>query len=212
VEVEPGECTFMIGSPLLDSDRPSDTGQLAHLLKQAKAGNVNAFEQILLLHQRQVLMTCLRLLGELKDAQDAAQEVFLRLYKYLHRFDDGRDFAPWLYRITVNVCRDAQRKRHRTSALSLEELCENSEMPEPRSSTDPEAEFSIAEKRQLVSQALLQLPTKERAALVLRDIEGLSTREVAAILGSSEVTVRSQISSARLKIKKFVDRHTKRRL
>jgi RNA polymerase sigma-70 factor (ECF subfamily) len=73
-----------------------------------------------------------------------------------------------------------------------------------------DAELTLAERRRLVADALKRLPEKERAAVVLRDIEGLSTREVANILGSSEVTVRSQVSSARVKIKKFVERHSKR--
>ncbi|HEX2521027.1 MAG TPA: RNA polymerase sigma factor [Terriglobia bacterium] len=207
---QPGEFTLMIASPPFDSDSLSEAQQLARLLKQAKSGDVTAFEQIILLHQRQVLMTCLRLLAELKDAQDAAQEVFLRLHKYLHRFDDSRAFPPWLYRVTVNVCRDLQRKRQGTSLLSLDELRERRDFQEPSSATDLDAELTLAEKRRLVADALKRLPEKERAAVVLRDIEGLSTREVASILGSSEVTVRSQVSSARLKIKKFIERQAKR--
>ena len=84
-------------------------------------------------------------------------------------------------------------------------------MREPASSTDLEAELSLAEKRSFVKEALRRLPEKERAAVVLRDIEGLSTREVAGILGSSEVTVRSQVSSARMKMKLFLERRLKRR-
>jgi RNA polymerase sigma-70 factor (ECF subfamily) len=71
--------------------------------------------------------------------------------------------------------------------------------------------LNLAEKRNLVKEALKRLPEKERAAVVLRDIEGLSTREVAGILGSSEVTVRSQVSSARMKMKLFLERRLKRR-
>lgn len=211
VGAEPGECMLMVASPRLDPGFPSETGQLAQLLQQAKSGDLAAFEQIILLHQRQVLMTCLRLLGELKDAQDAAQEVFLRLHKYLHRFDDGRDFPPWLYRMTVNVCRDYQKKRRHTATVSLDELFASGELPEPASTTDLDADLTLAERRRLLSEALSQLPPKERAAVVLRDIEGLTTREVAHILGSSEVTVRSQISSARLKIRKLVERRARRR-
>ncbi|MCI0423927.1 MAG: RNA polymerase sigma factor [Acidobacteria bacterium] len=201
----------MIEDAHLDSGSPPEGEQTAVWLRQAKAGDAAAFEQIMVLHQRHVLTTSLRLLGDLKDAQDAAQEVFLRLYKYLHRFQDGRDFPPWLYRVTVNVCRDFQRKRQRTATLSLDGLRESGEMPEPSSSTDLEAELSLTEKRRFVAEALKRLPEKERAAVVLRDIEGLSTREVAGILGSSEVTVRSQVSSARVKMKLFLERRLKRR-
>lgn len=205
-----GDGILMIEDAHLDSGAPTESEPNARWLRQAKAGDASAFEQIMILHQRQVLTTSLRLLGDLKDAQDAAQEVFLRLYKYLHRFQDGREFPPWLYRVTVNVCRDVQRRRQRTATLSLDDLVENGEIREPASTTDLEAEFSLAEKRRFVAEALKRLPEKERAAVVLRDIEGLSTREVAGILGSSEVTVRSQVSSARTKMKLFLDRRLKR--
>jgi len=195
----------------LDPGAPTESDPTAVWLRRAKAGDASAFEQLLVLHQRQVLTTCLRLLGDLKDAQDAAQEVFLRLYKYLHRFQDGREFPPWLYRVTVNVCHDAQRRRQRSSTLSLDDLVGSGEMREPAGATDLEAEFGLAEKRGFVAEALKRLPEKERAAVVLRDIEGLSTREVAGILGSSEVTVRSQVSSARMKMKLFLERRLKRR-
>jgi RNA polymerase sigma-70 factor (ECF subfamily) len=93
----------------------------------------------------------------------------------------------------------------------LDDLVATGEMREPAGSTDLEAELNLAEKRNFVKEALKRLPEKERAAVVLRDIEGLSTREVAAILGSSEVTVRSQVSSARMKMKLFLERRLKRR-
>jgi RNA polymerase sigma-70 factor (ECF subfamily) len=165
------------------------------LIKLARAGDLAAFEQIILRHERQVLRTALRLLGRMEDAQDAAQEVFLRLYKHLRRFDDAREFAPWLYRVTVNVCRDIHRKRPTTVPLE--------EMAGP---VDAQQDAGLNEQRRIVSEALRTLPEKERAALVLRDIEGLPTSEVARILGSSEVTVRSQVSSARQRIRSFVER------
>jgi len=200
---------LMVDDARLGSGAHTGDDPTARWLQAAKAGDASAFEQIMILHQRQVLSTSLRLLGDVKDAQDAAQEVFLRLYKYLNRFQDGRQFPPWLYRITVNVCRDLQRRRQKTTMLSFEDLRETGEAIEPASATDLEAEFSLAEKRSFVKEALRRLPAKERAAVVLRDIEGLSTREVAGILGSSEITVRSQVSSARLKMKLFLERRLK---
>lgn len=212
MQAESGEWTLMIAGSRLEPGSAPSSDDTTELLRQAKAGSNSAFEQILLLHQRQVLMTSLRLLGDLKDVQDAGQEVFLRLFKYLHRFDDTREFRPWLYRMTVNVCRDIQRKRQKgVVTLSLEDIHQRGGLMEPVSSSDPEADLSLSEKRKLVSEALKKLPEKERAAIVLRDIEGLSTREVARILGSSEVTVRSQVSSARVKIKKFIETVQKKR-
>ncbi|MBI2149166.1 MAG: RNA polymerase sigma factor [Acidobacteria bacterium] len=173
--------------------------EVAVLLGRAVAGDISAFEQVIGRFERRVMTLAFRLLGTTEDAQDAAQEVFLRAYRYLHRFDSGRLFEPWLVRMTVNVCRDLGRKRQRYPNVILEaDLL--------RASGDPHSELNSEEQRQMVRRALGELPEKERAAVVLRDLEGFSTAEVAGILGSSETTVRSQISIARLKIKKAIKR------
>jgi RNA polymerase sigma-70 factor, ECF subfamily len=181
-------------------------GQSAGLLERAKAGDLEAFDQLMRLHEKQVLGTALRLVGNLQDAQDAAQETFLRLYKCLNRLPDIQEIKPWLYRVTVNVCNDMHRSRRRRAWEPLSG-------PDPASSQpDPELAWFDQERGRLVEMALKTLPEKERAAVVLRDMQGLSTREVAEILGSSEVTVRSQISVARGKLKKFTDRYLRKRL
>ncbi len=179
--------------------------ELARLVKQAKAGDTAAFEAILRRYQRQVLLTSLRMLsGNMEDAQDAAQQVFLRLHRSFNRLDEDRSFASWLYRITVNVCRDALRARARHSALPLEEA---GQCPTTAAVVDT---MRRNEQMRLIYAALETLPERERAAIVLRDIEGIPTSEVARILQSSEVTVRSQISKARVKIRKFVAREQQR--
>jgi RNA polymerase sigma-70 factor, ECF subfamily len=183
-----------------------DAGEPAGLIARAKLGDLDAFDQIMRLHQKQVLMTALRLLGNMEDAQDAAQETFLRLYKNLNRLPDILEMKSWLYRVTVNICNDLHRQRGRRKTEPLSG-------PEPVSSRlDPEEALSETERVRLVEKALQTLPEKERAAVVLRDVQGLSTREVAEILGTAEVTVRSQISMARGKLKKFTDRYLRKPL
>jgi len=183
-----------------------DAGQPAGLIARAKLGDLDAFDQIMRLHQKQVLMTALRLLGNMEDAQDAAQETFLRLYKSMNLLPDVVEMKSWLYRVTVNICNDVHRQRGRRKTEPLTGLDPLSSHP------DPEKAWSEVERGQLVEMALKTLPEKERAAVVLRDVQGLSTREVAEILGSSEVTVRSQISVARGKLKRFTDRYLRKRL
>jgi len=156
-------------------------------------------------HQRQVFRTALRLLGHREDAKDASQEVFLRLFTHLARIDARRPLAPWLYRVTINVCRTMNKKRRRRDTLPHEDALVHAQPRGPR----PDVAAELAEERDVAERGLDTLPDKERAAVVLRDIEGLSTREVAAILGSAEVTVRSQISRARVKLKRFRDRALK---
>jgi RNA polymerase sigma-70 factor (ECF subfamily) len=209
VTVRPEELIFMMVDSDLGAHRGTQVQDLAELFQKARAGDVSAFREVIVQHQRQVFITALRLLGSLDVAQDATQEVFLRLHKYLHRYDSARKFSPWLYQMTVNVCRDLNRRRERHSMLSLEELRQNGESAELAGSVDLESALGRAEERHILAEALKILPQREREALVLRDIQGLPTRQVAHILGSSEATIRSQVSSARVKIKKFAERFLK---
>ena len=176
----------------------------AAALEDARADKPAAFEVLMRQYERLVLRTALRLVGNLEDAQDASQEVFLRLYRALPKLDPQRDCSPWLYRVTVNVCHDVARRRRR--AVPVEDV------PEPADSgCDPQANSLEAERRRALMLGLRMLPEKARAALVLRDLEGLSTEEVARVLGSSEATVRSQISKARVKMKEFLEGYFRRR-
>ncbi|MFN0120576.1 MAG: RNA polymerase sigma factor [Blastocatellia bacterium] len=183
---------------------PAALADAATLIAQARAGDHTAFESLLRCYEARVLRTATRMLGNADDARDAAQEVFLRLHKYLGRFDQARELSPWLYQMTVNVCHDLGKKRR--PHLSLEQEAARGALDHLATTDDIEGDLDTARQKQIISAALLTLPEKERAAIVLRDIEGLETSEVARILGSSETTVRSQISMARVKIKRYRDR------
>jgi RNA polymerase sigma-70 factor (ECF subfamily) len=172
-------------------------------LEAARFGDRAAFDLLMRRHERMVLGTAYRLAGNLEDAEDASQEVFLRLYRNLGRLDSG-NLAAWLYRVTVNVCHDARRRR--ANMVPVENA------PEPAAAGDPQQSASEAERRAWLLRSLRTLSEKERAAVVLRDLEGLATAEVASVLGSSVATVRSQVSRARLKMRDFVDRNSRRRL
>jgi RNA polymerase sigma-70 factor (ECF subfamily) len=149
------------------------------------------------MHERAVVRVATRLTGSFDEAKEIAQEVFLKLYKALGSIDDNRGLAPWLYRVTVNAANDELRKRRVTAKLD-----EAYAAPGARG---PEEVALDSERRNILMRAIGSLPEKERAALVLRDVEGLSTAEVASILGIAEVTVRSQISSARVKLRRIVN-------
>jgi RNA polymerase sigma-70 factor, ECF subfamily len=189
---------------------PAEAESVRAWVIRAKAGDTAAFEQLLQRYQRPVLGTAIKLLGNVEDGYDAAQEVFLRFHKYLHRFDEQQALLPWLYRLTVNVCRDIQRKRSNVTTVSWENAKVQHHLHQLTSDQDLEAEVSLQQERTIISQAIDTLPEKERAALVLRDVECLETKEVAQILGASETTIRSQISMARVKIKKYRDQFLSR--
>jgi RNA polymerase sigma-70 factor, ECF subfamily len=202
--MESEELALRMAGPAPEIENSGGAELSVQILKRAIAGDRVAFDQIILRYERRVFVTALRLLGRREDAQDAAQEVFLRLYRFMHRFDEKRALLPWLYRMTVNVCHDLHRRRYLGEGLRVEEEIAASIV------FDPAREITLMERRQIIETALRTLTEKERAAIVLRDIEGLSTKDVAGILGSSETTVRSQISVARVKIKRFVDTFEKR--
>lgn len=177
---------------------------LARLVERAAAGDTAAFEQIMIHSQQRVMAMTWRMLGNEADARDASQEVFLRVYKYLGRFRQDQDFFAWLYGITVNVCRDILKKRLQTNRfISFSADVDEESLNVPAEQEDAEQNAIQAQRRELISRAIATLPYKERASIVLRDVEGLSTEEVARILKSSSTTVRSQISSARKKIRDY---------
>lgn len=177
------------------------------LLAEAKRGSLNAFESLVRLHERKVYLLALRLTGNPEDAQDAAQETFLRLHGKLRQIDSDRSVGPWLCTVAANLCRDLGRERRRSKSTAL--IDKAAATPDP--AAGPERLASVQQQEARVRDALLRLPERERAALVLREIEGLSTQEAAKVLGSSEATVRSQISNARLKLRQwFSDRGGRR--
>jgi RNA polymerase sigma-70 factor (ECF subfamily) len=174
--------------------------ELSRTIELAKQGDLGAFEAVVRQYERLVLVTALRLLGNLEDAQDASQDVFLKLYRNLGKVQAAENFSGWLYRVTVNVCHDLRRKR--PASAPVEDAAEVAS-----GDADPQRMTTEAERRRVLELSLRMLPEKERAALVLRDLEGLGTDEVARVLGSSEATVRSQISKARVKVKEFMERY-----
>ena len=179
------------------------------LVARACAGDEVAFERIMLATEQRVVSIAWRMLGNREDACDATQDVYLRVFKYLPRFRAGEDFRAWLYRITINVCHDFARKQRVTGLTQISEIDFSQDRPAfetPDPGTDPESLALQEQQFALIRYALQTLPPKERAALVLRDLEGFSTEEVAQALGSRAVTVRSQVSSARAKIKTYCDK------
>ena len=189
-------------------DETASSLEVKDLVLRAQAGDISAFEQLMICHQKQVLSTAARILRRFEDAKDATQEVFLKLYRYLPRIKPEA-VRTWLYRVTITVCHDMARKNERLPAAALEGEAAERDLSGAAGDSIG-AGIDLREQRQILFRALQSLPLKERAALVLRDIEELSTEEVARILGSSATTVRSQISSARVKVRRYCERVVRR--
>lgn len=159
------------------------------------SGDRSAFSELVARYRDRIYNLSLRITGNQADAEDAVQEVFLRLMSKISSFDGRSKFSTWLHAVSVNVCRDQLRKSKRAPTP----------LPEPERLAGDETTDDLAE-RHLVKQALLDglhsLPEEYRIAVVLRDVQGLSYAEVAETLEISEGTVKSRISRGRLLLAK----------
>jgi RNA polymerase sigma-70 factor (ECF subfamily) len=194
-------------SRISEEEASRDLAETARLVRLTLAGDSTAFEQIILRYEARVMTVAARLLGGKDDAREVAQEVFLRAFKYLHRLDLRKPMEPWLVRITINACRDAarQRQRRRDTFVDIDRP-ERMDRPETIDhSASPYTDLAREQERVILQKALDTLPEKERLAILLRDVEGLSTAEVASLLHSSETTVRSQVSRGRLRLKAAIN-------
>jgi RNA polymerase sigma-70 factor (ECF subfamily) len=169
-------------------------------IRAAKSGDHRAFEDLMIATERRVATLAWRILGDAEEVKEAVQETFLRLFRHLKRYDEVRDFHGWLARITINVCRDLDRRRRKRRIFTpLDEA-----MPH---ATNERLDDALAARRDaaLVGRAIETLPERERLAIILKDVEGLSTEEVAEILGNTAATVRVQLSKARAKVRAWME-------
>lgn len=177
-------------------------------IARAKAGDMQAFEALILQHEKIVYNVALRMMNHSEDARDISQEVFLKAYKSIGQFDERAMFSTWLYRITTNTCIDELRRRKGKQSYSLEEELESEEGSMQRQIADegetPEESLLRAERADELKKALAQLTEEHRIAVILRDIRGLSYEEIAEIMDLPMGTVKSRISRARNQLKQEI--------
>jgi RNA polymerase sigma-70 factor (ECF subfamily) len=183
----------------LEDGEPASVSPLERLAQRARAGDSAAFDRLMIETQARVVAIAWRMLGTREEALDAAQDVYVRVFRHLGRFRAHQNFQGWLYRITLNVCRDAARKRRRAFVPLTPAL-------EPAQEAGAEQALLEAERRAAVLEAIQSLTVKEREALVLRDLEGFSSEEVARLIGARPGTVRARIAAARSKVRSHCDR------
>jgi len=186
-------------SPATGLPAASPPATEAALVARAQAGDVGAFEQLSGAYADRLYMLLLRLLGDRDEAGDVAQEVMLRAWQGIGRFQGRSSYFTWLYRIAVNEANRALEKRARRPAgvsLGPEEL----QLP-ASPADDPSRQAEVSELRLALGQALAELPPELRAAIVLRDVEGLSTQEAAEIAGVSQAAFKSRLHQARLRVR-----------
>ncbi|MDQ1697592.1 MAG: hypothetical protein QOJ03_2945 [Frankiaceae bacterium] len=179
------------------------------LVKACQRGEPAALDALIRATYADVYALCRRMLADPDEAADATQEVFVRVMRSVLGFRGDSAFGTWLHRVTVNVCLTSLRKRSRARAVGMVaggtpfgmpgdelELASTADAPEERAITADLAARSEA--------ALAQLPEDARAVVVLRDIEGLSTKEVADLLGVTETVVKVRLHRAHARLRKMI--------
>lgn len=158
-------------------------------------GDSKAFEALALRHQRRVFNICYKMLGSIEEAKDASQEVLISLISKLSGFRGTSSFTTWLYRLTTNSCID--RLRRKSPDLMDPHIIDGESLLWQQDGPQPEASAIANCTRGEITLAFKSLPVDFRTAVILRDIEGLSHKEIAEIQGTNEGTVKSRISRGR---------------
>ena len=172
----------------------------AALVQRCAEGDESAFAEVVAEHQRMVIQLAINLLGDREEALDLSQEVFLRVFRTIHRFRGQSSLRTWIYRIAVNQARNKHRfwrRRHRADQISLDlHISTHGDFVSAGEST-PDRLLAQKELARLLEQALDGLPFDQRTAIVLREIDGLSYDEIAFSLGVAVGTVKSRLTRAR---------------
>jgi len=174
------------------------------LVRAAQKGDAQAFRRLVEKYQRRVYQLAIGMLKDPDEAMDITQDTFVRVHRYLPSFKGDSSFFTWTYRIAMNLCLDAQRKRGRTERVDLEQGDEaeiEAAMDPPSAAlAGPQRNVLNAELRGRIEDALAELSENHRSILLLRELEGLSYDELSKVLGIRKGTVMSRLFHARLKM------------
>ena len=171
---------------------------MEEMIVRLQKGDEAAFEEFVTAYEKQVYRLALRQLGNPHDAQDAAQEVFLRAYRGIGRFRADAKLSTWVFQIAMNVCIDMVRRQSRRPVVSLTQGDDEESMIDlPDESYAPEPIYERRALREEVQSALKRLSPEHREIIVLRDITGLSYEEIADVLQITTGTVKSRLFRAR---------------
>ncbi|MGL4791623.1 MAG: sigma-70 family RNA polymerase sigma factor [Anaerotignaceae bacterium] len=186
----------------------SENKDILTLIEKAQQGDSQAFGKLVQSHERFVYNVIYRMISNPEDAKDISQEVFIKAFKYIGKFDGKASFSTWLYRIAVNACIDELRKRKGKDTVSVEaqlELEENSvKMQFADESSNVEDKIIAKEGLTLIKEAMEKISQEHKTIIVLRDIEGLSYAEIAEITETSLGTVKSRLARARKALKEII--------
>ena len=180
--------------------------ELIRLCQERLPGDPRPFYALVVRYRDRVMNTAHRILGDPRDAEDMAQEVFLKVYRGLPDFRGESSFSTWLYRITINACKNELRRRSRRPTL-LEPDLESLGLLLPAAPSTEQA-VTTREQRDAIQETLDRLSETDREALILRDVQDLSCQEIAETLGTGLSAAKMRVQRARLAFRELYGRET----
>jgi RNA polymerase sigma-70 factor (ECF subfamily) len=185
------------------SDDPVQRRDLI-LIEQATGGDLDAFNDLVVLYQDQLFALVVRMVPDRDQASDCVQEAFFSAFRNLAGFRGG-SVKSWLHRIAINAAMDIQRARKRRPVQPYPELEDDSWQPPAGEEADPERQVVTAERVRALNSALAAIGDDQRAAIVLFDVEGFDYTEIAEMTGVSLGTVKSRIHRGRLALRRCLE-------
>jgi RNA polymerase sigma factor (sigma-70 family) len=179
------------------------------LISAAQQGNVDAFNELVLVYQQRVYNVAYHIMADPAAAADAAQDAFVSAFQAISRFRGG-SFRSYLLRIVTNTCYDEMRRRKRRPTASFEDFGELDEDANPVLVNGHEGPEELAERQEMaevIQAAIEMLPPDQRTTLVLSDVQGLAYEEIAEVTGASLGTVKSRLARARGKVRDYLAEH-----
>ena len=185
----------------------------ADLVKRAQRGDLKAYDELVKRYQQRIYATLYHMTGNHEDANDLAQDAFIKAYAALKSFKGGSTFYTWLYRIAVNKTINFLKQRKNKFHLSLNDIDFNAEHDPDLmaliSDKTPTRDVALAELQKKLNEALLKLSEPHRMVVVLHDVQGLSHDEIAEIMGCNIGTVRSRLFYARQQMQGYLTEYIK---
>jgi RNA polymerase sigma-70 factor (ECF subfamily) len=165
------------------------------LVERSVQGDSESFNQLVLRWERSIYALAYRTLGRDEDARDVCQETFLRAYRGLHAFKGQAKFSSWLYRIALNLCRDAMRRERRAPLVAVPEGIDPTELAAQQPSLAPSVEDLVAQAElgRHVAAVMRRLPEDQRTAILLKEYHGLTFQEIAEVTGCPLSTAKTRV-------------------
>jgi RNA polymerase sigma-70 factor (ECF subfamily) len=178
------------------------------LVARSRGGDLDSFNQLILRWERPIYALAYRVIGREEDARDVCQEAFMRAYRALPGFKGEAKFSSWLYRITLNLCRDWIRRQRRAPVMQMPE---ETDLLDAQAAAEPsESIEDLVARRELtavVEQAMAQLPAEQRTAIVLKEYHGMTFQEIADLQGCPLSTVKTRLYQGLSVLRRHLERH-----